>query len=388
MEVEFNGQIHEFPDTFTDEQIAQALKSVPSAPKAQPKPKLSRLDALVNNTKVVASDAGNLAAGAVRGAGSIGATLLYPIDAAARGLGVENSWIGRTDRRQAMTQGLESMGADAESIPFQAGKLGGEIAGTAGAGGVLAAGARGVGAAAPVVNALASGGMRTGLAAPQAFLPAVGQVALRTGAGGATGGAMAGLVDPELAGTGVALGALLPGATQMAGQSGQFLGDAARSGANRLMQSALKPTQAARKSGDADIAIRELLERGISPTKSGVNQLQALIESADGRLTNAIADSTATVRSNELLRYLPDVERRFSQQVAPTKDLNAIRGVGSDFLATRPASIPVQDVQALKQGTYRILKGKYGEVGSAETEAQKAVRPRIQCLPPCLKRPA
>jgi hypothetical protein len=343
-----------------------------AAPVAAPKP-TSRLDALVNQTGQVGREARDFGAGLIRGAGSIGATLLYPVDAAARGLGVENSWIGRTDRRQAMTDGLQSAGADVNSLNFQGGKLGGEIAGTAGTGGVLAAGARGVGAAAPVVNALATGGMRTGLAAPTSFLPAVGQVGLRAGAGGLTGGTMAGLVDPELAGTGVALGALLPGATHIAGRSGQFLGDAARSGANRLMQSALKPTQTARQSGAADVAIRELLDRGISPTRGGVNQLQALIESGNTRLTDAIAGSTATVRSNELLRYLPDVERRFSQQVTPTKDLAAIREVGADFLATRPASIPVQDVQALKQGTYRILRDKYGQIGSAETEAQKAV---------------
>ena len=70
---------------------------------------------------------GNFAAGAVRGAGSIGATLLTPIDMAARGLGIQNDWIGRTDRRQAMTEGLRSMGANPESIAFQAGKIGGEL---------------------------------------------------------------------------------------------------------------------------------------------------------------------------------------------------------------------------------------------------------------------
>ncbi len=337
------------------------------------KPEMSRIGALINNTKVVASDAGNLAAGAVRGAGSIGATLMYPIDAAARGLGVQNSWIGRTDRRQAMTQGLESMGADSASIPFQAGKLGAEIAGTAGAGGVLAGGARAVGAAPAVVNTLATGGFRTGLAAPQSFLPAVGQAALRTGAGGATGGVMAGLVDPEHAKTGMALGALLPGATQMAGGVGQWLGDAARSGAEGLMQSALKPTQAARHSGDAAVAVRELLNRGINPTKGGVNKLQDAIQVADAQLSEAIADSIATVPRNELLKYLPDVRQKFSQQASPSRDLKAIGDVAIDFLSTRRPMIPVQEAQGLKQGTYRVLRDKYGQLGSAETEAQKAI---------------
>ena len=36
-------------------------------------------------------------------------------------------------------------------------------------------------------------------------------------------------------------------------------------------------------------------------------------------------------------------------------------------------NIPVQLAQKLKQGTYKTLKGKYGEEGSASTEAQKGL---------------
>lgn len=39
----------------------------------------------------------------------------------------------------------------------------------------------------------------------------------------------------------------------------------------------------------------------------------------------------------------------------------------------RRGSIPVQQAQDMKQGTYRELKNKYGQIGSAETEAQKAL---------------
>ena len=35
--------------------------------------------------------------------------------------------------------------------------------------------------------------------------------------------------------------------------------------------------------------------------------------------------------------------------------------------------MPIQDAQAIKQGTYRVLSGKYGEQGSALTEAQKTL---------------
>lgn len=170
--------------------------------------------------------AGNLAAGAVRGAGSIGATLLTPIDAAARAVGVDpnstvGSIVGRTDRRQAMDAGLQTMGAQPDSLLYKTGKLGGEIAGTAGVGGVLANGARAVGAAPAFVNALATGGMRAG-ATPGAI-----NMLTRMAGGAVTGGASAGLVDPSQAGTGAVIGGALPpvlyGAGKVAGYGGRVI---------------------------------------------------------------------------------------------------------------------------------------------------------------------
>ncbi len=92
--------------------------------------------------KSIATKAGevvrDLGAGAVRGAASIGATLLTPIDAAARAVGVENSIIGRTDRREATDAALQSLGADTDSTAYQVGKVGAEVAGTLGVGGAVA----------------------------------------------------------------------------------------------------------------------------------------------------------------------------------------------------------------------------------------------------------
>lgn len=141
----------------------------------------------------------NTVGGAVRGAGSIGATILAPVDAAARAMGVENDFIGRTDRRQAMTEGLRSMGVDPESLAFQAGKVGAEIAGTAGVGAPIGAGARVLGLRS-MVEPLQTFGLR-------------GKNMLLRGLGGAvTGGAAAGLVDPTLesAKIGAGIGAAVP----------------------------------------------------------------------------------------------------------------------------------------------------------------------------------
>ncbi|MEY4427103.1 MAG: hypothetical protein RL535_1401, partial [Pseudomonadota bacterium] len=130
----------------------------------------------------------NLGAGLIRGAGDIGATLIRPFES-----GAENA-----QRRQSMDAGLRELtGANPDSFGYGAGKLGGELLGTAGVGNLLAVPFR----AAPLVaNALQSGGM---VAGAKGFMP---NLALRAGSGAAVGGASAGLVNPEDAKMGAMIG--------------------------------------------------------------------------------------------------------------------------------------------------------------------------------------
>ena len=86
----------------------------------------------------------NALQGALVGAGSIGATLVAPYDIvkdaiAGKGLSLESNRQRRADTEYAAK---EFFGADPESLAFKGGKLGTEIAGTAGMGGALANGAR------------------------------------------------------------------------------------------------------------------------------------------------------------------------------------------------------------------------------------------------------
>lgn len=182
--------------------------------------------------------AGNIVAGAVRGAGSIGATILTPVDTAARALGVQNEWIGRTDRRQAMDEGLKELGANPESLAYKAGKLGAEVAGTAGVGGALANGLRaaapGVIAASPrlaqLASAIESGGFMTGAPAATNALGKVADLGVRMVGGGITGAASAGLVNPNDAKIGAAVGGALPVAATVIGKAATSAGRAIRGG--------------------------------------------------------------------------------------------------------------------------------------------------------------
>ena len=184
--------------------LAAYIKSMPAAETAKPE---ESQDAGV---------LGNLAAGALSGAAQIGATALAPIDWAARKLGVQNEELFPKDRRAAIQQGLQSMGADTESLPFQAGQLGAEIAGTAGAGGAIA---KGLKFAPQLASAVQSGGFQ--LAKP--VTNKLAGMATRAAGGAISGGAMAGMVNPSDATTGAALGAALPAAVKGAGKLGNAL---------------------------------------------------------------------------------------------------------------------------------------------------------------------
>lgn len=372
VEVPGHGVV-EFPDGMSDDQIASAIKANMSPQQSAPQEESSFLGN-------AAQGVGNLAAGAVRGAGSIGATILAPFDMAkdalaGKGLSLESN----RQRRADIDAGLQTLGADPESLLYKGGKLAGEIAGTAGAGGVLAKGAQAVPAltrAVPsLVPALQSGGFKLGQeAATKGQMLA--NALTRTGAGAATGGAMAGLINPEDAGTGALLGGAMPGGAKAFGEIGKFANKAGKAMARRLMQSAIKPTLKQLKTGDAQVAVDTLLEYGINPNSRGVEKLGMKIDDLNTLIADKLKGSNASVSRQDVLGYLDDVSGKFSNQVSPTSDLNAIKGVADDFMA-HPAitgnNIPVQQAQTLKQGTYKALAGKYGEAGSAATEAQKAL---------------
>lgn len=168
----------------------------------------------------------NVNMGLLRGAARIGDTLRsIPMPANM----VMDAALGPSDKSKV--EGFFKENADPSSIAFQGGDLASQVAGTAGIGGVLAKGATAAGQAIPmlsnvapkVATALETGGMRIG--APAATTAGrVGDTAIRMGAGAVTGGAMTGLVNPEDAALGAAVGGALPPAVAVAGAAGRGIG--------------------------------------------------------------------------------------------------------------------------------------------------------------------
>jgi hypothetical protein len=187
----------------------------------------------------IAQHLGNLVGGAVRGAGSIGSTILAPYDVAkaaleGKGLTLDNN----RQRRAGIDSGLQMMGAEPDSAMYKGGKLGAEIAGTAGAGGAIAKGLGaipGVASVAPkLLSAIESGGFSLGSPAASTAMGKIGDMAARTIGGAAVGGASAGMVDPSMAGSGAMIGAAIPGAVKTAGALGSLAGGAVKKGIGAL----------------------------------------------------------------------------------------------------------------------------------------------------------
>src|SRR6185503_20062110 len=283
------------------------------------------------------NQAGNLIAGGLRGAGSIGATLISASnklnrattpDAQQQFLGYSPASSNPADGnqlRQDMNWSLQDMGADTNSPAFKAGKVGAEIAGTSGAGAAIAKGLSAVPAIATAAPNLLLAIRTAGATAGNAG--GIVNALTRATGGAINGGVSAGLVDPHDAVVGAATGGLLPTAAATAGTVGQAIGstfsDAAHNAGRRLMQSALKPTIAQLRSGDAQTAVDTLLDYGINPNTAGVNQLRALIDDKNSAISNAIANSGATIPKSNVLAALADVRQKFGNQVSPTSDLSA-----------------------------------------------------------------
>lgn len=189
----------------------------------------------------------NLAGGLVHGAGSIGATVAWPFQKAAdlimgdREVDIAKKMVlgdmykaplsRNEELRQGMDSALQTIGANPDSLMYKGGKLASEIAGTAGAGGVIANGLSKVPviaeSAPALINAIRSGGFATGSKVAPGALPFLQNQGIRAVGGAITGGTSAAMVNPEDAGTGALVGGLLPGAVKVAGETGKLIGRAA-----------------------------------------------------------------------------------------------------------------------------------------------------------------
>ena len=232
------------------------------------------------------------------------------------------------------------------------------------------------------------------------ILGGVGGTAFGLGFGGvpgATGGAALGgaageagrqLIDRAIGATAPATSAQAAGqiGTQAALQGGSELvgggiGKVAapvmRATGETLMQTALKPgwkaAASAVRRGEVPVVVKTLLDEGVNVTPGGVRKLNALLDASNAEIEDAVAALPGEVNPFKVASRLTPTARKFAEQVDPAADLEAISGTGQRFLETVPRPLTMQAAQAMKKGTYEQLGNKYGQLGAAAVESQKAL---------------
>jgi hypothetical protein len=152
-----------------------------------------------------------------------------------------------------------------------------------------------------------------------------------------------------------------------------------------LMTSALKPayaqTEKAIKAVELPRVVRTLLDEGVNVTQRGIGKINTLLKATNDEIKGIIANSRAVVYPERVAAAADDVIASSGRQVAPMADTAASAGVVDEFmrvhggapnLPARP--IPVQEAQALKQGTYKAIGNRaYGETKGAAIETEKAL---------------
>lgn len=258
----------------------------------------------------------NIGLGALKGASDIGSTLLWPLDAAWDALSSDAGNLSdqirgtkpksRHEQRKADLQAFFSENANPDSLAFKGGELGADIAGTAGAGGVLAKGAQAIPALARFAPALASGGMDLGAAKSGST---VANLLMRGGAGAATGAASAGLIDPETAGAGAAIGAVMPPAVLAAARGGSLAGKVVSEPIKAIINALRSPEEQSTR-----LITKALARDGITP-EILAQRLQelgpnAMVADAAGKNTLGLADYAATIPGQARDQGLAALEER------------------------------------------------------------------------------
>lgn len=177
------------------------------------------------------------------------------------------------------------------------------------------------------------------------------------------------LVGGAVLGEGVAA-PIAEGASNLAGRAASAAGIP-----ERLYQSALKPSTTL-SPGERSAITQTGLQNAVPISADGLEKIGDLIGDYNTKIKATIAaDPTRQISTAPALQNLQTMRAKFQNQVAPSADLNAIDQVGQEFQGQTPTgSLPADQAQAMKQGTYQALGSKsYGEVKGASIEAQKAI---------------
>lgn len=179
------------------------------------------------------------------------------------------------------------------------------------------------------------------------------------------------------AGASVGLGLNIAGSKALAdaGVMQNIVKPQAQSFAEKLYKSTLKPSTTFSDAERASMT-QAGLDNAIPITEGGMTKLRGLIDDLNSKISAQIkggAQAGATVDPSAIASRLNQTRARFTNQVLPDEDLATIDAAKDQFLKNQQNPIPVDQAQTLKTGTYQQLRGKYGELGAARVESEKAL---------------
>lgn len=191
---------------------------------------------------------------------------------------------------------------------------------------------------------------------------------------------------------------------------GRVVAPMAQDAAEALYGNALKPPPGSMTAAERTAKIQTGLDNSLPVSAAGVEKLGDLIDDLNTKIKNTIgSDPNRPIDPNAVATHADLARAKFAKQVNAQPDLNAIEASKQQFLTEqgaqpgKPGTAPqptglldaqgrpimtqgtparppqpappmgAADAQAMKQGTYSVLRGKYGEQGSAAVEAQKAL---------------
>lgn len=336
-------------------------------------------------------DAKNVVGGGVRGAGSIGATIMAPVDIASdamdgKGLTLESN----RQRRADMDSVLTNLGVDTGSGLFQVGKLGTEIAGTGGVGSVAAAPLRAAG-----MNGLATAVRTGGAAGPNMLTRMLG--------GGISGGLTAGLIDPSAGGLGAGIGAALPPSIKAVGAAGNALGSMVRpftaGGQNRIVGDTLREFATDPVAAQAALASAREVVPGSAPIAAtaagddGIAALSRAMQNASPEYASNLA-ARQTAQNQARTTALEDIAGNTGKIAIARKARDALTGPmreevldaagkvpsdqilsSIDRLISNPSNAGKLSQQALNEFKGRIAQ--FSQDGAIDARALYAIRKDI-----------
>jgi len=340
----------------------------------------------------------NIAGGGIRGAGSIGSTIMRVLPNFLGGDTAQEN----ADRRTRIDENMRNLlGADTESGAYQGTKLGTEVLGTMGAGGAVANTLGRVPViaqnAAPVLNAISSSGAT---ATGAKGIPAL---AARATGGAIAGGAQAGMVDPNNTGTGALIVGGLPLVTTVVGKGANTLGALLRpfssSGQDKVAGATLREFAANPQNALAQLLQAKEVVKGSAPTTAmaagdeGIAALSRAMQNADPRFASELAArqtaqnqartvALESVAGNETKIGLAKEARNALTGPMRESVLDAAKGVKADPLLSsiddllaNPDNAGKLSQQALQEFRGRILQ--FTKDGAIDARALYAIRKDI-----------